>query len=76
MVSKIKNYKTQHIHTETITKAGECIVNINIQLDLNLNGSELSVSAKAEEETGGEDFKWEIPDFGGQTVKFGKQEKG
>ena len=63
----------------TVTKDGECKVDITIDLTIHLDSSGLKVSsqvAAAQQETEVDETKWAIPTFGnaGQ-VSFGKSEQ-
>jgi hypothetical protein len=76
MVFKYKATQPSVIHTETITKDGECKVLINIQLDINVNNGAVSIKTAPSTEKDEEKVDWAIPDFSqSPKLKFGKEEK-
>ena len=73
MVLKLKSTQPNVIHTETITKDGECKVFINIQLDINVNNGAVSIKTAPSIEKDEEKVDWAIPDFSqSPKLKFGK----
>ena len=73
---KIITKTEKEVITKVQSKDGECDVNISLELTINLTSEGLALTVGSHKVTDDEEeVNWAVPDFGHETIDFGKEVK-